>query len=123
MANATAQINVRIERELKEEGDRVIESLGLSTSEVVRMLWKKLAEGESVARGVLDGLAEPPEADRQAEVERKLAAIRSVDEGWQAFADLVGLDLSTHVPMTDEELREARYQDLLAKSEGGDEDQ
>ena len=115
MASAQAQINVRIDAEVKAAGDHVIESLGLSTSEVVRMLWLKLAEGEQEARKVVDVLAQESEKDRQAEIDRKLAALDGIEEGWEAFADFVGLDLSTFVPMTDEEVAEDRYAYLLEK--------
>ena len=112
---AQAQINVRINAEVKAAGDRVIESLGLSTSEVVRMLWRKLAEGEQEARKVIDELAQESEKDRQAEIDRKLAALRKADESWDRFVKLVGLNPATHVPLSDEEMREARYQHILEK--------
>ena len=115
MASAQAQINVRIDAEVKAAGDRVIESLGLSTSEVVRMLWRKLAEGEREARKILDELGQEPEEARQAEIDRKLAALNGIEAGWKSFANLVGLDLSTFVPMTEEEIAEDRYAYLLEK--------
>ena len=115
MASAQAQINVRIDAEVKAAGDRVIESLGLSTSEVVRMLWRKLAEGEREARKILDELGQEPEEARQAEIDRKLAALNKADESWSRFVKLVGLDPATHVPLNDEEMREARYQHIIEK--------
>ena len=49
--SATAQINVRLPLELKESGDKGLRDLGLSPSDVVRALWRRLAErGESLEK-------------------------------------------------------------------------
>lgn len=115
MAGAQAQINVRIDPEVKAAGDRVIESLGLSTSEVVRMLWSKLAQGEQEGQKVLACLSQEPATERKKEVDRKLAALDGIDEGWQQFANYVGLNLSDFKPMTDDELAADRHAYLIEK--------
>ena len=49
--SAIAQINVRLPLELKESGDRGLRDLGLSPTDVVRALWRRLAErGESLEK-------------------------------------------------------------------------
>lgn len=40
---AMTQMNVRLERTLKEEGDAALASIGLTPTEVVRAIWEKLA--------------------------------------------------------------------------------
>lgn len=42
-ATATAQVNVRINAKLKEEGDRALASAGLTPSKAVRSLWELAA--------------------------------------------------------------------------------
>ena len=41
--------------------------------------------------------------------------MEEIKQSWQDLADTLGLDLSTFVPSTDEELKEARYDYLREK--------
>lgn len=43
MASATAQINVRLDRDLKQRGDAALAEMGISPSDAVRALWAKAA--------------------------------------------------------------------------------
>ena len=55
---ATAQLNVRLPRELKERGDRGLERLGLTPTQAVRQLWTALSgkeDEQAQARDLLLG--------------------------------------------------------------------
>lgn len=117
---AVAQINVRLDRELKEAGDRQLELAGYTPSQAVRALWGKLARGGEDARKALAGTfgGEANSDSSQAlspEAERKLAALERMDRSWELFAQKLDLDLSTLSPLTDEELEEMRYEALMEK--------
>ncbi len=50
MSSAMAQINVRIDRDLKQRGDMALAEAGISPSEAIRALWNKVAQrGSAVA--------------------------------------------------------------------------
>ena len=107
---APAQINVRLDRELKEAGDRGLELIGITPSQAVRALWEKAAAGGKDAEAVRDALfgqEKEAEPEMSATQKRKLEVIEEIKQSWQNLADTLGLDMSTHVPMTDEELRES----------------
>lgn len=72
---ATVQINVRIDRSLKEAGDAVLAELGISPSQIIRDLWARLASREQ-SQEVLDTLGlGKRSAEEQAQIDRKLAVI------------------------------------------------
>ena len=115
-APTMAQINVRIDAELKKAGDEELARLGISPSEIVRALWTKLARGDHQVRATVEQLVSQERTpERQAEVDRKLKALEDFDQHWLKFAEELGLDPATHVPLTDEELEEERYQYYLEK--------
>lgn len=115
-SSATAQINVRLDRALKEAGDAELARLGISPSQAVRALWEKLSQGgEEAASTKRALLTRPVESPEHA---RKLAALERYDASWQAFdAKLraAGIDPSGFKPLTCEELEEARSECLLEK--------
>ena len=45
MGTAIAQVNVRMDRELKEKGDATLRLAGTSPAKVIRQLWERLATG------------------------------------------------------------------------------
>lgn len=115
---AVAMVNVRMERDLRDAGNREIKSLGLTPSEIVRQLWKVIAGGGQDQAAVLDALYKSDvSVERREAVERKLAALRKADESWDRLVGLTGLDPSTYVPLPDdkEALAEARYEYLQEK--------
>lgn len=116
MGVATAQINVRIDSATKEAGDRELARHNISPSRIVRGVWERMAQGgEDAARVIEATLHEDRSPERQAEIDRKLAALERGNQLFYRFADKLGLDPATHVPLSDDELEEARYQHILEK--------
>ena len=118
-SSATAQINVRIDRELKEAGDRGLARRGITPSQAVRALWGIFAtDGEEADRtsDVLLGMDFPREPT-ETETAR-LQAMQRFEDSQKSFMELLaeaGVDPSSFTPMTEEEMREARYEHLLEK--------
>ena len=119
MPTAAAQINVRLERELKEAGDRQLELAGRTPSQAVRALWSKVSKGGDEARAVLDAVftqGDTPEPSEQAA--RKLAALERFEEtqsGFLARLKQLGVNPNELAPMTKDEAIEAREQYFLEK--------
>ena len=75
----TAQINVRIERSLKEEGDAALAEAGLSPTQVVRDLWSKLAQRGTAIDQVVEALGTGGyTSDERAAIQAKLAVLDRV---------------------------------------------
>lgn len=74
-----AQINVRIERSLKEEGDAALAEAGLSPTQVVRDLWSKLAQRGTAIDQVVEALGTGGyTTDERAAIQAKLAVLDRV---------------------------------------------
>ena len=103
---ATAQINVRLPAGLKEQGDRGLREIGLSTTEAIRTLWNALAtRGEAFDRARSLLLGETEELG-----EASLAVDGPLERGW-AFVEahvrelgLAGTPTAVGSVNTDEEL-------------------
>ena len=84
MSLTSVQLNVRLEKDLKQRGDAALEEAGLTATQIVRMLWKKLARRGDSVQAVLnvleDGASTKEErVDHNVELARKGALL--FDEG------------------------------------------
>lgn len=70
---ASATLNIRLPRGLKERGMQVLEREGVSVSDAVRNLFRELEETQELPACLLTG----KEKARQQEIRRKRAIIRS----------------------------------------------
>ena len=120
MASTTAQINVRLDRELKEAGDRGLARRGISPSQAVRALWRVVGTDDKASQKACDVLLGLGADDVPSEAERqRFEALDSFENSRSAFLRKlasVGVDFSLCAPMTEEEVLEARYEYLLEKS-------
>lgn len=94
-ASQVAQINVRIERALKEEGDAALAEAGISPSQVVRDLWGRLAQrGEAISdvMAVL-GSGERTSEERAA-TEARLAILDRITRRRDELASRLGLSMA-----------------------------
>ena len=115
-ATAMAMLNVRMERDLRDQGNAVLAEMNITPSQLARALWEKLAGDRHQAEAQVEAIMAPSRTpERQAEISRKIAALHRIDDSWNRFTQAVRLDPSTYVPMTDEEVEEARYEHLLEK--------
>ena len=118
MATKMAQLNVRMDPELKAAGDSVLDLYGVSPSELVRAIWDKVAHGKEALQQLIEVLVKDP-AVGSPRTSKTTSNGMTLPE-WAAwrqeeFAKEMGLDPSTHVPLTDEELEELLYEDYLEK--------
>lgn len=116
--DATVQMNTRLGRTAKAEGDSVLAQLGYSPSQAVRALWDYLREH----RDVPPFMKEAARDDALAEKERKLALVK----GGGGLALSVARESCGYTgPATDllgvaswRELRNEMYDDMLDEMEG-----
>ena len=87
----STQMNTRIERALKMQGDAVLERLGISPSQAIRSLWSYLANH--------DDIPEYMKAQRQAAEDKKRAEIRALAEGGRGLAVRLAVEKGLLVPM------------------------
>ena len=79
-AQHTTQMNTRIDRDLKAQGDAALASIGLSASEAVRLLWKKASKRGKDLQEVASLLVEESRDAEADSVSEKLAVAR---RGWE----------------------------------------
>lgn len=116
MAGEMAMLNVRMERDLRERGNAVLAEMGVTPSQLIRAIWEKLVGDKRLAQEQVQAAMSPARTpERQAEIDRKLAALERGDNLFYEFAERLGLDPATHTPMNDEEVEEERYQYYLDK--------
>lgn len=91
-----AQINVRIDRSLKDEGDAVLAEAGISPTRIVRDLWAKLAQRGTALDEVVAALeAGGFTPDERAAIDAKLAVIDRVSQRRDQLAGQLGLSSAT----------------------------
>ena len=91
----TAQINVRINRSLKEAGDLSLARCEVSPSQIVRELWECLAQGTDAVDHVRDAFSsygEGPAGEQQ--VRQKVTAVQRMTTLHDSFAKEHALDES-----------------------------
>lgn len=122
MTTASAQINVRLNADLKRSGDAALSSAGMTPSQAVRALWQ-LASSLADRPGALQDVLSPDRA-RAEQREREKAAGRKlelIDQGSQLFAIAcreTGIDVAKAQPTGDEELKRNAYADRFGEEMG-----
>ena len=85
MDSAVVQMNVRIDSQLKNAGDRVLERAGLSPTKAVRALWERLASFSDAPEKAVE-LLFPSEGGSVSSIEaeraRKLKVARESAPSW-----------------------------------------
>lgn len=105
---ATAQLNVRLDPELKKAGDEALASIGLTPSQAIRALWERAAErGEGLEK--VEALA----TDAPSQNERPKNGIGEFCKALDEHLEALGIDMSKPSGLSDDELMELAYIDLL----------
>ena len=111
-----AQLNVRMNPEVKAAGDSVIDLYGVSPSELIRALWEKISLGEEAFAQVVKALVATPAAGTRRTIDSELGAsnVASLIRQRQAsFEHELGLDPATYIPLSMEDLEDLVYEDYL----------
>ena len=112
---AVAQLNVRMEPELKARGEAVLDRMGLTPTQIVRALWMKISRGAEAVDQIVGVLAMDPSASQalaQFGGGTQQGATASFEGRLQAFYRETGLDPATYEQPTEEEWDEWLLQDL-----------
>lgn len=112
---ATAQINARIDSDLKTSGDRALEMLGYSPTRIIRLLWGFVADNwhDTVAMQALFDLLENHKQDSNANCDAEARAQRA-EEGPRIVANALsemGVSQRTLSALAD-----TPYDDLLEQA-------
>lgn len=97
-SSAMAQVNVRMQRELKERGDATLALVGSSPATIIRQLWQLLSEGGESYQRIMRVLTRADVAEDAPE-----AAESPLYRASHLFEDLgasLGLDLASFTPDT-----------------------
>ncbi len=111
-----AQLNVRMNPEVKAAGDSVLDLYGVSPSELIRALWEKISLGEEAFAQVVKALVATPAAGTRRTIDSELGTsnVASLIRQRQAsFEHELGLDPATYIPLSMEELEDLVYEDYL----------
>ncbi len=111
---AQAQVNARIDADLKATGDAALAAAGLTPTQAVRMLWSLAVryQGEpEKLRAALDPDAAEPTPDELAERQRKVEAVRRGSNLMMEFFNERGIELKPDPEL--QNLSDREYFDLL----------
>lgn len=115
MAASMAQVNVRMDRELKEQGDATLSLVGSSPVKIIRQLWEYLASGGDAYGRIMEVLCPTQNADTLEDPHRFVMRSASL---FQELGNSFGLDLSAFEPdlrPTSEVLEEIEWELLEGK--------
>ena len=115
MTTTAAQINVRLDADLKRSGDAALSRAGMTPSQAVRALWQ-LAASMADRPGALEDILLPSRARAEQREREKVAKhkLELIDRGSQLFAAACReseIDLAKVQPSGDEELKRNAYAD------------
>lgn len=97
MATASiAQLNVRMERELKNQGDATLSLAGSSPVRIIRQLWEFLASGGDAYERVM-AVISPAKTD-VSEGQRAQSRVARSAGMFQEMGASLGLDIATFTP-------------------------
>ena len=116
MTAAIAQVNVRMNRELKERGDATLSLVGSSPVKIIRQLWERLAAGGDAYERIIEVLC--PVQDVAPAADPHQCVMRSTSLFWD-FGTSLGKDLPEFEPdprPTSEILEDAEWE--LLKERG-----
>ena len=106
-----AQMNFRIDAELKRRGDERFARLGCTPSGAMRRLYECAARYDDESEALLRSLLKPEEASPEAAGERRAQAVLDFEEQTKEFYRSLGITHGlSHYPVTNEELREVLYE-------------
>ena len=94
-AAEVVQLNVRLPRTLKEQGDATLALVGSSPAKIIRQVWTCLADGGERYERLKDVLADSQPNDQEEEL---FAPIERATKLFESMGAQLGLDVSTFEP-------------------------
>ena len=107
-----AQLNVRMEPELKCAGEAVLDRMGITSTQMIRALWMKIARGAQALDQVIEVLAEEPAA-MEVNMQQPEESLLSdpFDARLHEFYREAGLDPQTYAVPSEAEWEEFELED------------
>ena len=99
------QLNVRLPRALKEQGDATLSLVGSSPAKIIRQVWTRLSEGGEGYERLAEALVDARDTDQTDEF---FAPIERATKLFESMGERLGLDISTLEPscLSDREILE-----------------
>lgn len=118
-ATAAAQVNVRMDRALKEAGDTSLAEVGLSPSDAVRALWEVMAQRGETREQLLSSLGViNARDDRQEKRERRRELVNRIAARYEGLGK-GGIDPASLPALEEDDWEELVWSDLQARRGGG----
>lgn len=115
---AMAQVNVRIDPGVKAAGDATLASVDVTATQLIRAVWDKLAQGASAFDQLAIALAKDSPAlasDRREKEDAARELIEGIIQRQEAFEKTWGLDASTYVALSDEEMEDLLFDERMQR--------
>lgn len=110
-----AQMNFRIDAELKKRGDERFARLGVTPSEAMRRLYECAARYDDESEKALTSLIKPEGLTPEEEGEKRAQAVDDFLASLEAQREALGAAPKPGYVLTDEELDEMRYEAYMEK--------
>lgn len=107
-----AQVNVRIDPDVKAAGDATLARVDVTSTQLIRAVWDKLAQGVSAFDQLAIALAKDSPAlatDRRENDDAAHALVEGIIRRQEVFEKRWGLDASTYVALSDEEMEDLLF--------------
>lgn len=111
-----AQLNVRMDPQLKSAGDAVLARFGVTPTQLIRALWMKVSRGAEALDQVVEAFAQEPAAvsvKESASFEKQ--ASDPFEDKLIGFYQEYGLDYSAHFSPDEEEWEELYLKDRIER--------
>lgn len=109
------QVNVRVDVERKRQAEEVLGLTGRSITKLMREVIDKVARGAKDAEEVYQALADTPAVETPSTRSKSAQLIERVDSHYAEMSRLLGKDVREFVPLSDDEMADALYDEGLAK--------
>ncbi len=116
---AMAQVNIRMNADLKARGDEVLTRADVSPSQLIRAVWAKVAQGrESLDQLVRVLAADVKAIDAVDGTPPGDAMVERICRRQEAFELKFGLNPETYQPLSEDEMRDVLYEQRIERDCG-----
>ncbi len=113
------QLNVRIDREVKELGESRLELIGLTPTEFMRLIWARLADEKSDLSEIEQFLNPESAEAKSTEHDRKLAALHRLNTVYAEGLEQLGISGTASLEdVPDKELLTMELEDRMNRRMG-----
>ena len=113
MSGGSAQINVRVPNALRNKGNATLALVNSSPTKIIREVWDMLAQGAEAYERLHEVLVAESSRGAAEEANRRIAELERATCLFDEFGVRMDLDVTAFVPLDDEQVQEALYDEFL----------